>query len=391
MNFFESIETAHYLHCPLKLTVGISEISKVVEVGDSFTIICSLLQGYPLPDIAEEEVTWFFLPANGTKWSLLHDDKHVTMVTRQYETRLSVGNRLSVESRESVGNRFTVVESRLSVVNALPTHQGTYQCRMRNFFGHRFGDSKMTSVMVQKTPTKNNTMKEEKLIFIVCCGGIFAIAVLCIIIRYYRTQKHGSADRKDKSMPTVSRRTNEISSPSDDKPCSTPTNTRKFYISHCTRDEKRKQQLLCFVKDMETKSEEVSFMLDLRHEQDINSAGGLSQWVPEQMLRAEKILVVLSEEYVEALDDSSPGVKDEGSLKVRLEYQIIQNHLFERCKMNDGKLILLRLSDCGGCGGCGGCSGCSPISLFKGRTQHLINLTSKDVSKSDFLFSVLRS
>jgi hypothetical protein len=74
---------------------------------------------------------------------------------------------------------------------------------------------------------------------------------------------------------------------------------RKVYLSHCAESKQEKRALSQFVGAL--KRFGIDVIVDVFSQVDINNAGGVSRWVHINMMKAEKIVVLLNEDYTLAL------------------------------------------------------------------------------------------
>ena len=73
--------------------------------------------------------------------------------------------------------------------------------------------------------------------------------------------------------------------------------------------------------------------MDVTKTTEINEVGGLAQWIPKQMSNADKIIIFLSKNYLDALDVENADVKYNSKtshvVKVAVEYGFILKMLHE--------------------------------------------------------------
>ena len=126
----------------------------------------------------------------------------------------------------------------------------------------------------------------------------------------------------------------------------------RIYVSHCSTTQEQKQQLIRFSHWLESQIPGLHVVIDLRNKSEIKQVGGLSQWIPQQISNVDKVLVVLCEDYVNALknitddfalksitDDVQYDPVTSQTLKVLAEYSYIEKTMKHIQQMSD-KLIV---------------------------------------------------
>jgi hypothetical protein len=112
------------------------------------------------------------------------------------------------------------------------------------------------------------------------------------------------------------------------------------YISHCClRDQHHR--LLMFANILQKKYG-IEVILDLTSEVDINRAGGMCQWLPQAMKRADRMMVVLSKSYLGMLNakDEDTELCDPEACKVRAEFCEINRIIYHNLQ-NTNKLLIV--------------------------------------------------
>ena len=80
----------------------------------------------------------------------------------------------------------------------------------------------------------------------------------------------------------------------------------------------------------------VIIVIDLIHQNAINNDGGMSQWIPREMKKADRILVILSNQYLASLQT----VENYDSTKIQAECSFIQNMIHTNLQDSE-KLVIL--------------------------------------------------
>ena len=321
----ESGEDTFYIECPqqLRITHDTFDYSgERITEGETHTFNCSF-RGYPLPNVTSD-IVWYFTP----------------LANNEDEKPLAPDEYIHIRKQSS----FTS----LSIRKVRKHHAGTYRCHVRNFLGHGFDDSRKGRLLVENgKPTKAVIG-----LLIGIIGGVLVLSVLLFAIFM-------QLKREKMNLPAG-------------------TGFQQiFYISHCALNEDEEKTILKFAFLVESFHPGTSVVVDLTRQVEINKVGGLSQWVPVMMRRVDKIIVILTPNYVEAVREKSP-VCDASAMKVNAEYQFIQNHLHDSGQVTD-KLVLCWLGD-------------KPEkmpSLFEDRCCYGLPVTEMDFGENNSLMKIL--
>ena len=112
---------------------------------------------------------------------------------------------------------------------------------------------------------------------------------------------------------------------------------KNLFISHCTEDEDDKITLLKFASII--KSFNINVIIDTCNEVSINGDGGLSHWIRNNIKTADKIMVILTPSYLVALQAENNNY-NENTCKVHLEYNFIDDMLFNNCQKSKDLIII---------------------------------------------------
>ena len=113
------------------------------------------------------------------------------------------------------------------------------------------------------------------------------------------------------------------------------TPVSSVYISHCCIRDQR-QRLLMFANILQ-EAYGIEVILDLTSQVDINRAGGMCQWLPQAMKRADRIMVVLSKSYLGTLNAKDT---DPDACKVRAELCEINRIIYHNLQCTN-KLVIV--------------------------------------------------
>ena len=141
-----------------------------------------------------------------------------------------------------------------------------------------------------------------------------------------------------------------------------------------------------FAEHIENEIPGTSVVVDLTRQIEINNCGGLSQWIPKQMSSADKIVVVLSPEYLKVVEKASRDMdtttdtttaeeNDQETLKVLMEYGILKTELHENCRFSERLVV----------GWLGGVDMGDLPGVFQGRSCWKVPTSRESFKKSSFL------
>ena len=255
-----------------------------INIGGNYVFNCTFT-GYPKPE--PDDITWKFEPSLKTvnQPKNLHN-KHITITKRESTTTLKIAS-------------------------AVKAHEGRYTCFIKNYFGKC--DSSNGYLHVNGGLHVQN-QRNKTLGWII--GGI--IGGILLLVALYTISKCFTKPKK----PVIGRK-------------------MFVYISHCTPDENQKKKLLNFASYLQFQLTGVTVIMDLIKENEINQAGGMSQWVPQQICNADKILVVLSDDYLKVLDQNQRNDNDDENVcKIHTEYNHMKKIVYESCQITY-KLIIV--------------------------------------------------
>ena len=155
------------------------------------------------------------------------------------------------------------------------------------------------------------------------------------------------------------------------------------YISHCATTKQQKQKLLQFSVWLESQLPGLSVIVDLTKETEINKVGGLSQWIPQQITKVDKVIVILSQEYIDALNLSINDVKcsdiTSQTLKVISEYRYIELMLHNNYHVSNKLIVCWQSAHPG-----------QLPPVFQGRSYYLLpKITKKGVLRDNAFLNIL--
>merc|ERR1712168_1223213 len=114
-----------------------------------------------------------------------------------------------------------------------------------------------------------------------------------------------------------------------------PAPASSVYISHCcTQDQHRQLLKLANILQQEYCLEVI---LDIASEVDINCAGGMCQWLPQALKRADRILVILSKSYLATLNAEDKGPD---ACKVRAELREINRVIYDKLQSTNKVVVV---------------------------------------------------
>ncbi|XP_065646412.1 uncharacterized protein LOC100198846 isoform X5 [Hydra vulgaris] len=110
------------------------------------------------------------------------------------------------------------------------------------------------------------------------------------------------------------------------------------YISHCASTNKDIEKVLRLAEQLHTISN-VQVCIDLCNQNEIIDCGGLSLWIPEHLGIADKIIMVFSPSYLEAI--TSRIATEEIICKVNMEADLIRKLLYNSCQRSSQLAVVL--------------------------------------------------
>lgn len=173
--------------------------------------------------------------------------------------------------------------SALSILNVTESQDGKYSCVISDIFGAE-KSSEGALIVYGRVP---GNPKGKKLGIPI---GILLSAVLFLILSIFIVKRRCA--------------TNMF------QPIRTKTFQSKVYISHCSLNEQDEKLVLDVSKFLQTNIADLTVILDLVRSFEIHAVGGISQWIHEQMYNADRILVLLTQGYLDALRDEEEEVGD---------------------------------------------------------------------------------
>lgn len=272
--------------CPDPISVSHDLPRGEIYVNESYTFQCSF-EGNPLPE--PNEIDWKF---NGSK--LNKNSTHFEIVTNKGY-------------------------SSLTIINAQKEHTGSYICIGRNYFGKE--DNSEGYLYVKEKPISRSPTNLGLIIVVVFGSCVLLAAVLYALTKYSRSSysekvlKRFSVDEKKLQV----------------------------YVSHCSNSDAKRMTLLKFLNQLTKSVPTLDVVVDLTRETAISKAGGLPQWIPDSLSKADIFLVVLSGDYVKILKDVIDKSDTSGmTQKVHSEYLTIHKILYQKgCVKNACRLIIL--------------------------------------------------
>jgi hypothetical protein len=285
--------TATYLQCP-----------KDVELWDDVsgsTVNSSQKHIFKIDYVGNPEpvVTWRFSKD-------IIGCKNLTTLTNHGAVKISNGI--------TNGKKDNKYSSTLEISKVTKAHQGCYAFHIHNYFScfkdfhPDFHDSYCNTrgiLMVNDVDIPRSKRILGAVLGGVAGGLLFVVIIAFIVYKYLYWDK--------RSFP--------VNCPE-----------QILYMSHCAVDEKEKEKLLKFASSLQLKLSGVTVVTDITCQNEINECGGMPQWVPEQMQKAKRILVVLSDKYVEMLKSDE---KDDITRKIHAECNQIENYIYESCQSNE--------------------------------------------------------
>ena len=260
------------MNCPVDLLI-LNDLPNVyINTSGSNVFNCSFT-GYPAPD----EFTWKFTPdlQNFINHTILHNNEHIKITKDNSSTTLTVSR-------------------------ATKAHEGRYTCYIRNYFGSEVSSHGDLHVLEHHL---NPGVKVLGLIIGAVASGLLLSAAIFVIFKYYIPRKTAVVCEKN------------------------------VYISYCARDDTKKNLLLKMLSCIQVHLSGITVIAALIQQNEINALG-IAQWVTREITNADKIIVILSQEYLETLKSEH---EDNTSLRIRFECYFIHSMIHQ---MIDKLLII---------------------------------------------------
>lgn len=267
--------------------------NKVVQKGQNFSFKCLFFEE-PVP---KPMINWFF-------------SKDKTNCKKRDQIMNGEDKILSKNKRV------------LKIIDAKKEHAGCYVITAKNWFGdtvEKRGYLDVNETQVVPPNENGNFWKTLGPLFGLILGTTAVIVVPFMLIMYKcfwnPSHKPLISSRLDAHLKT------------------------KVYISHCSEDEKEKLVIAKFANIIKTYC--IDVILDVCSAVQIDLEGGFSQWIPHNMNIADKVMVILTPSYVEALKHKPKDGLDinESICKVHSEYNHINNILYN--DLHYSKKVLL--------------------------------------------------
>ena len=120
----------------------------------------------------------------------------------------------------------------------------------------------------------------EKIMFSSLAGVLIVLLFFLLIVMYHRRKKPNASHHEEFGEILL---------------------TKNVYVSHCSQDQDEILLLSQFVAAL--KKSGVNVIIDIFSQVEINNSGGFSRWIPDNIRKADKILILLTENYLSALQD----------------------------------------------------------------------------------------
>ena len=249
-----------------------------LDVGDSRVLEYKFV-GYPQPDM----VSWYFTPTFDSKHrrANLSDNPHLKITANDKEASLAFSD----------------------VTNEL---DGKYTCVIKNYFGKTSHKDVILHI--------DNRLIHKQLLVLEILG--IAVGVFAMLLVTAFTVKRL---RRPKEAIRLHRR------------C--------VYVSHCFSGKTQIDRLYQFTGCLVRSLPDMNVVMDETRQVEITNAGGIAQWVSEQLIIADKILVLLTKDYLNVLKGKPIDIS--GSVhKTWTEFHYIQSLLSESHDRNE-KVVLI--------------------------------------------------
>ncbi|XP_066931773.1 uncharacterized protein [Clytia hemisphaerica] len=179
----------------------------------------------------------------------------------------------------------------------------------------------------KQTSHKENGMENKYLVSIMV--GCFAfVAIVVFVLMYVRS--------KTKSNVIIV----------DEKPILNEQNRNPtVYFSYISKDQQKEEDLLHMIAALHEYG--VQCVVDLLNTVEINNTGGLANWVPKSITNTDKIVVLLTKQYIKALNETEKSGEEITELmedrvcKIHMEYKLITSMLYNTCQTSCKKVLLV--------------------------------------------------
>ena len=245
-------------------------------------------------------------------------------------------DKVACNKKQEIKNRQSWVEKGLAlskdkrtlhVLEASKAHVGCYTLQASNGMGDPqvekgYLDLNMSTII---DPKKKPFWEAVGPLFGLLVGTVVLVVAAFVIVMY-------------KCLNTPKFR--EVAMPL--KPDSSMPSNRKVYISHCAVDEPERVALAQFASMIKSWMFEV--VIDVCSEVQITDAGGFSRWIPLNMKSADKVIVVITPSYLDAVQSNSRDMHSMSKdvRKVNSEYNYITNILYNDLHFSKKVLIVAK-------------------------------------------------
>ena len=267
---------------------------KVIPIGSNFTFMCKFVEN-PVPNVT-------------IYWSFTSDNVNCA------KDRYSIHNNQYMEiSRD---------KRALKIIEANTKHVGCYILTVENGVGGKHEEKGYIDLNMSINALIDlQRIKDSGHIKLWCVIVVVVVLVAFIIIVTFGVGIY-VCFKKTKNFQLA---------PSHEEP------VKKVYVSHCTEDEDDRTTLLKFASII--KSFNINVIIDLCSDVSINVDGGLSRWIRNNIKTADTIMVILTPSYLVALQAENNNY-NENTCKVHLEYNFIDDMLFNNCQKSKHLIII---------------------------------------------------
>ena len=206
----------------------------------------------------------------------------------------------------------------LRILRTRANHEGVYTCHINSHIGNYYSAKSQGSLHIRQNSTHHcwqaKVQNTEQVIHICLASVLVILLVVICLALYLRKPRIRTVQRCTATIPSHMRQ-------------------RSVYISHCSPTTKQRDKVLKLAYLLESQLPDVNVLMDVTKTTEINEVGGLAQWIPKQMSNADKIIIFLSKNYLDALDVENADVKYNSKtshvVKVAVEYGFILKMLHE--------------------------------------------------------------